>query len=75
MPKDLDSEILSTLKEIEKKMEFLEEEVVTIKLWLSDDKKLTPNEKKLVEETIEKVRSGKTSSMPTLAEMRKRVGT
>jgi len=74
MPKDLDSEILSTLKEIEKKMEFLEGEVVTIKSWLSDDQKLTPYEKKLVEETVEKIRSGKANSMPTLEEMRKRAG-
>lgn len=74
MPKNLDNEILSALREIEKKMEFLEEEVVTIKSWLSDDEKLTPYEKKLVEQTTEKVRSGKASSMPTLAEMRKRAG-
>lgn len=69
-----ENEVIGALKQIEKKMEFLEEEVVAIKFLLSDDDKLTPHEKRLVEETVRKVRSGRVSSMPTLEEVRKRVG-
>jgi len=69
-----ENEVINTLKQIGKKMDFLEEEIVTIKSWLAEDERLSPYEKKLVNETIKKVKSGKASSMPTLEEMRKRVG-
>ena len=69
-----ENDVMSTLKHIEKRMGFLEEEIVTIKSWLAEDTKLTPYEKKLVNETIRKVKSGKAGSMPTLEEIRKRAG-
>ena len=66
--------VLESLRHIEEKMDFLEREVVTIKSWLSEDERLTPYEKKLIEDTIRKVKNDKTSSMPTIEDMRKRAG-
>jgi hypothetical protein len=74
MPKKFEAEVIGTLKEIERRMEFLEVEMVTIKNWLSDDDRLTPYETKLVEEAVKKVRSGRINLMPTLEEIRRRAG-
>ena len=60
------------MERIEQKVDFIEDEIITIKGWLSDDGKLAPYEKKLVDETIKKVKAGNFTDMITLEELKKK---
>ena len=68
------SKIMGIIEKIEQKVSFIEKEVITIKRWLSDDSRLSPYEKKLVEETIKKVKVGNFEDMVTLEDLKKKVG-
>jgi len=65
---------LDIMERVEQKVDFIGEEVIIIKTWLGDDSKLSPYEKKLVDETIKKVKAGKFRDMITLEEIEKKVG-
>lgn len=66
--------LMGTIKRIEQKVEFIEDEIITIKSWLNDDGKLTPYEKKIVDESIKKVKTGNFTNMVTLEDLKKKVG-
>ena len=68
------NKIINIIERIEQKVDFIEDEIITIKSWLSDDSKLAPYEKKLIDETIKKVKAGNFTDMITLEELRKKVG-
>lgn len=68
------NKIMDVIERIERKVSFIEEEVITIKSWLSDDSKLSPYEKKLVDDTIKKVKAGNFTDMITLEDLKKKVG-
>ena len=66
--------IINIIKRIEQKVNFIEDEVITIKSWLSEDSKLSPYEKKLVDGTIKKVKAGHFTEMITLGNLKKKIG-
>ena len=68
------TKIINIIEKIEQKVSFIEKEVITIKSWLSDDSRLSPYEKKLVEETIKKVKAGNFKDMITLEDLKRKVG-
>ena len=66
--------IMDFMKRIEQKVNFIEDEVITIKSWLSDDNKLSPYEKKLMDRTINKVKAGNFTDMIELGDLKKKIG-
>jgi len=66
--------LIDIMKRIEQKVDFIGEEVITMKSWLDDDSKLSPYEEKLVDETIRKIKAGEFMDMTTLEELRKKMG-
>ena len=68
------SKVIGIIEKIERKVSFIEKEVMTIKSWLSDDSRLSPYEKKIVDETIKKVKTGDFRDMITLKDLKKKIG-
>ena len=66
--------IMGIMKRIEQKVNFIEDEVITIKSWLGDDNKLSPSEKKLIDGTIRKVKDGHFTDMITLENLKRKIG-
>ena len=66
--------IVNIMKRIEQKVNFIEDEVITIKSWLSNDSILSPYEKKMVDGTIRKVKEGDFIDMITLGNLKKKIG-
>ena len=66
--------IMGIMRRIEQKVNFIEDEVITIKSWLGDDNKLSPSEKKLIDGTIRKVKDGHFTDMITLENLKRKIG-
>lgn len=66
--------LLKTMKRLEQKVDLIESEVVTIKSHLDEDSKLSPEERKMVDTAITRVKSGDMSDTISLKDLRKRVG-
>jgi len=74
METQFQNKVVNIMKRIEEKINFIEDEIVTIKSWISDDGKLSPYEKKQVDETIKKVKAGKFIDLPTLEDLKEKIG-
>jgi len=66
--------LLQTMKRLEQKIDFIETEVVTIKSYLDEDSKLTPEEKQMVDAALIRVKSGNINDTISLGDLRKKVG-
>ncbi len=66
--------MVNIMKRIEQKINFIEDEVITIKSWLGEDNKLSPSEKKLIDGTIRKVKEGHFTDMITLGNLKRKIG-
>jgi hypothetical protein len=66
--------LLQTMKRLEQKVDFIENEVVTIKSYLDEDSKLTAEEKEITESAIARVKSGTMGDTISLENLRKKVG-
>jgi hypothetical protein len=62
------------MQRLEQKMDAIESDVITIKSYLDEDSKLTPEEKKMVDSAIARVKSGDMSDTISLEDLRKKVG-
>tara|TARA_B100000315_G_scaffold40133_1_gene35044 strand:+ start:645 stop:881 length:237 start_codon:yes stop_codon:yes gene_type:complete len=74
MAMQLQNTIVNFMKRIEGKINFIENEIITIKCWLNDDSKLSPYEKKLVDETIKKVKADNFTDMTSFEELKEKIG-
>ncbi len=68
-----DTELMRKLNKIDKKVGFLEKEVVKIRTWLTEDTMLTPSEKKLIDRTLKEVKTGEYKKLISHDELRKKL--
>ena len=68
------ADLIEVMKRIEQKVELLEAEMVVVKSYLGEDRKLSPAEKKLVEESIRKVKADDLADTISLEDLKKKVG-
>jgi transcription antitermination factor NusA-like protein len=68
------SDIAALMKRLEQKVDFIGAEVVEIKSYLDEDGILTPQEKRMVDSAVRRVKAGDISDAISLSDLRKKVG-
>lgn len=68
------ADLLQTMQRLERKMDAIENNVVTIKNYLDEDTKLSPKEKEMLDLAISRVKSGNMDNTVSLEDLRKKLG-